>query len=298
MTSGVITPTPPPPAPAAPPPLSPSGRNTVRVLLIVAASVVLIGTVASLGVTAFGLSAMRVTKDTQPLPAAMRSLAIDTGRLPTLIRIVADRDAAEPRVDLRQLDKRQSPGAALVVTNDPTGTRVNARGQSSTFMNWHHGGQLTVTLPPELARRLSVTVQQEDGALMAQADLDQLIARTEDGTVLLSGSARRIEIDSRDGSVITRDPISVGESFTATATDGDITADFKDAPPRTVDVTSRDGDVKIALPAPGPYLVNASTGDEDRTTVVRVPQTSDRDAAAAVITARAVDGDVTIDQLQ
>jgi hypothetical protein len=98
--------------------------------------------------------------------------------------------------------------------------------------------------------------------------------------------------------VITRDPISVGESFTATATDGDITVDFKDAPPRTVDVTSRDGDVKIALPAPGPYLVNASTGDEDRTTVVRVPQTSDRDAAAAVITARAVDGDVTIDQLQ
>ena len=44
-------------------------------------------------------------------------------------------------------------------------------------MNWHHGGQLTVTLPPELARRLSVTVQQEDGALMAQADLDQLIAQ-------------------------------------------------------------------------------------------------------------------------
>jgi hypothetical protein len=106
-----------------------------------------------------------------------------------------------------------------------------------------------------------------------------------------------MEIDSRDGSVVTRDPISVSESFTATATDGDITADFKGAPPRTLDVTSRDGDVKIALPAPGPYLVNASTGDEDRTTVVRVPQTADRDAAAAVVTARAVDGDVTIDQL-
>ena len=289
---------PPPPAPAAPPPLSPGGRNTVRVLLIVAAAVVLLGTVVSLGVTAFGLSAMRVTKDTQPLPAAMRSLTIDTGRLPTLIRIVADRAAAEPRVDLRQVDKKQSAGAALVVTNDATGTRVTAGGQSSTFMNWHHGGQLTVTLPPELARKLSVTVQQEDGALMAQADLDQLIARTEDGAVFLSGSARRIEIDSRDGSVITRDPISVSESFTATATDGDINVDFKDAPPRTLDVTSRDGDVKIALPAPGPYLVNASTGDEDRTTVVRVPQTADRDAAAAVVTARAVDGDVTIDQLQ
>ena len=296
MTSGVMTPTPPPPAPAAPPPLSPGGRTTVRVLLIVAASVVLTGVVASLGVTAFGLSAMRVTSDTQPLPAAMRSLTIDTGRLPTLIRIVADRDAAEPRVDLRQVDKRQSAGAALVVTNDPTGTRVTAGGRSSRFMNWHHGGQLTVTLPTELARRLSVTVQQEDGALMAQADLDQLIARTEDGAVVLSGSARRIEIDSRDGSVRTHDPISVSESFSVTATDGDVSVDFQDAPPRTVDVTSRDGDVKIALPAPGPYLVDASTGDDDSTTVVRVPQTSERDHAAAVVTARAVDGDVTIDQ--
>ena len=99
----------------------------MRVLLIVAAAVVLLGTVVSLGVTAFGLSAMRVTKDTQPLPAAMRSLTIDTGRLPTLIRIVADGAAAEPRVDLRQVDKKQSAGAALVVTNDATGTRVTAR---------------------------------------------------------------------------------------------------------------------------------------------------------------------------
>ncbi len=55
-----------------------------------------------------------------------------------------------------------------------------------------------MVLPPELARRLSVTTQQEDGVLLAQADLDQLIARTEDGAVVLSGSARRIEITHRE----------------------------------------------------------------------------------------------------
>jgi hypothetical protein len=297
MTSAVMTTPSPPPAPAAPPPLSPGGRTAVRVLLIVAASVLVIGTVSSLGVAAFGLSALRVTNDTQPLPAAMRSLTVDTTGSPALIRIVADRNATEPRVDLRQVDTRQAADAALVVTNEPAGTRVSVGRQSGSFMDFHRGGQLTVTLPPELARRLSVTVRQEDGALMAEADLDQLVARTTDGAVLLSGSARRIEVDSQDGSVITRDPISVSESFSASTGDGEIAVDFKDVPPRTVDATSGDGDLTIALPARGPYLVNANTDDGKGTTVVRVPQTSDRDAAAAVITARSNGGDVSITTL-
>jgi hypothetical protein len=255
-----------------------------------------IGTVTSLGVAAFGLSALRVTNDTQPLPAAMRSLTIDASGSPTLIRIVADRDAAEPRLDLRQVDAKQSADAALVVTNEPAGTRVRVGSQSGSFMDWHRGGQLTVTLPPELARRLSVTVQQEDGALMAEADVDQLIARTSDGAVVLSGSAGRIEIDSRDGSVVTRDPISVTESFSATTTDGDIAADFKTAP-RTIDVSTRDGDVTIALPPRGPYLVDANTDYGDGATEVQVPQTNDPDDAAALVTARSEDGNVVVTTL-
>jgi hypothetical protein len=267
----------------------------VRALIVVSATVLLIGTVTSLGVVAFGLSALRVTKDTQSLPAAMRSLTVDTGGAPGFIRIVSDRNAAGPRVDLRQIDTRRVGDAALVVTNDGTGTRVSIGSQSSSsFMSWRRGAELTVTLPPELARRLSVTVQHEDGALMAEADLDQLVARNTDGAVLLRGAARRIEIHSEDGSVITRGPISVSESFRADVTDGNVSVDFKDAPPRTVDVSTVDGNVSITLPPRGPYLVDANA-DEDGTTVVRVPQTSDRNAATAVVTARADDGNVTID---
>jgi hypothetical protein len=295
MTSALTT-TPPPPASAAPPPLTPGGRTAVRVLLIVAASVLVVGTVAGLGVSAFGLSALRVTNDTRTLPAGMRSLTIDTTGSPAMVHIVTDRSAAEPRVDLRQVDSRRSAQAALDVANDGTGTRVSFSAPSGAFMDWHRGGDLTVTLPPELAQRLSVTVQQEDGALRADADLDQLVARMSDGAVFLSGSARRIEIDSRDGAVITRDPISVTESFRVDSRDGKVSLDFK-AAPRTVDVTARDGSIAIALPAAGPYLVNANTGDQDAAAVVRVPQTSDRKAAAAVITARADDGDVDITTL-
>jgi hypothetical protein len=288
---------PPPPSPAAPPPLTPGSRTAVRVLLVVAAAVLLIGTVSSLAVAAFGLSALRMTTDTQPLPAAMRSLTVDTADSTTLVRIVTDRAAAEPRVDLRQVDSRRSPGAAVSVANEPAGTRVTVASRSGAFMDWNRAGELTVTLPPDLARRLSVTVQQEDGVVMAQADLDQLVARTIDGAVLLSGSARRIEITSQDGSVTTREPISVTESFSATTSDGDISVDFKNAPPKTVDVTSRDGDVTIALPPRGPYLVDANTDYGDGSTDVQVPQTNDPDDAAALVTARSEDGNVVVTTL-
>jgi hypothetical protein len=95
--------------------------------------------------------------------------------------------------------------------------------------------------------------------------------------VVLSGAARRIEIHNVDGEVVTRDPISVTESFSA---------------------TTETGDVILALPARGPYLVNANTGQERGATVVRVPQTTNREDAAAVVTARSETGDVVIDDLR
>jgi hypothetical protein len=285
---------PPPPSPAAPPPLTPGSRTAVRVLLVVAAAVLLIGTVSSLAVAAFGLSALRMTTDTQPLPAAMKSLTVDTADSTTLVRIVTDRAAAEPRVDLRQVDSRRSPGAAVSVTNEPGGTRVTVPSQSGAIMDWNRAGELTVTLPPDLARKLSVTVQQEDGLVMAQADVDQLVARTIDGAVMLSGAARRVEITSRDGSVITRDPISVTESFSATTSDGSINVDFKNAAPKTIDATTRGGDVAIALPPRGRYLVDANTDNGDGSTEVQVPQTNDPADAAALVTARSKDGHVVV----
>lgn len=288
---------PPPPSPAAPPPLTPGNRTAVRVVLVVAAAVLLIGTVSSLAVAAFGLSALRMTTDTQPLPSAMKSLTVDTADTTTLVRIVADAAATAPRVDLRQVDSRQSPGAAVSVANEPAGTRVTVASHSGAFMDWNRAGELTVTLPPDLARKLSVTVQQEDGVVMAQADVDQLVARTIDGAIVLSGSARRIEITSQDGSVVTREPISVTESFNATTSDGSINVDFKNAAPKTIDVTSRDGSVTIALPPHGPYLVDANTDYGDGSTDVQVPQTNDPDDAAAVITARSEDGSVVVTTL-
>jgi hypothetical protein len=45
-------------------------------------------------------------------------------------------------------------------------------------------------------------------------------------------------------------------------------------------------------------VVNANTGEEQGATVVRVPQTTNRDNAAAVVTARCETGDVIIDDLR
>lgn len=287
---------PPPPAPANPtPPLSPGGRTAVRATLIIAAAVLVVGALVALSVAAWGISSFRVITDSKALPATMRSLVVDTGSVPVAVRLITDRDAREPRADLRMVNSTAAGQNPLVLNTEGDQARITINGESSPFLQWSRGGEITVVLPPDLARRLSVTTQQDNGVVFASADLDQLVANTDNGAVLLSGSARRIEIHTDNGQVISRDRISVSESFTATTDNGEIAVDFADTPPRTIDVTSDNGDIIVALPARGPYAVDADTDNGDA--VVRVPQTTDRDAAASVITARSQNGDVVIEEL-
>jgi hypothetical protein len=292
----VTTIAPPPPAPATPPPLSPGGRTAVRVTLIVAAAALAVGAVVSLGTVAWGISSFRVITDTKPLPTAMRSLVVDTGRVPVAVRITTDREAREPRADLRMVNSTRAGANPLAVNTDRGDTRLTINGEPTPFLQWGRAGEITLVLPPDLARRLTVTTEQENGVVLAYADLDQLIARTDNGEVVLGGSARRILIHTENGDVVTGDPISVSESFSANSANGDIKVDFAETAPRTVDATSENGDVIVGLPARGPYVVNANTENGD--TAVRVPRATDRENAAAVVTARSENGDVIIDDLR
>jgi hypothetical protein len=288
----IIAPPPPAkPAESAPPPLSPGGRTALRAVLVAVAAIFVAGTVGSLGVAAWGVSAVRVVADSKNLPVDMRSLTIDTADVASAVRIITDRDAREPTVAMRQVRSTRSTEHSLVVTGDQAGTRVAVSdGGKTPFLPWDRVGELTVTLPPDLARRLSVNVQQEDGVLILQSDIEQLTARNTDGAVVLDGSARRVEIHTTDAHIVTRKPLSVSESFTVESVDGDITVDFADAAPRRIDIASRDGDVSVALPPAGPYLVRASGGS----TQVRVPQTDDPVRAVGQVTVSAQDGNVTI----
>jgi len=299
VTTIAPPPTAPPvnPPPSSPPPLSPGGRTAIRVLLIAAAAVLVLGSVATLGVAAWGLSTFRVVTDSRPLPPTMRSLIVDTGQLPVAVRITADPEATQPRADMRMIKSARAGSHPLTVSTDSTGTRLTISGEPSPFLQWGRAGEITVVLPPEVARGLTVTSQQRTGVLMTQADLGQVTARMTHGAVLLSGSARRIEVDSVDGDVLARTAIAVTESFRATTANGDIEVDFKTAP-RTLDATTDNGDIRIALPPSGPYVVNADTSDRSGDTVVRVPQTSDRTDAASIVTARSDTGDITIDELR
>jgi hypothetical protein len=260
--------------------------------------VLVVGALVSLGVVAWGVAGFRVITDSKPLPSAMRSVVVDTGSVPVAIRITTDREAREPRADLRMVNSTRAGAKPLAVNSDAAGTRVTINGEASTFLDFGRAGEIALVLPPDLARKLTVTTQQHNGVVRAQADIDQLNATTDNGEVVLSGSARRIDIHTNNGDVVTRQPISVSESFSATTDNGDIKVDFSDAAPRTIDTASDNGDVIIALPEPGPYVVNANTGADHGTTVVRVPQTTNRENAAAVVTARSENGDVIIDDLR
>jgi hypothetical protein len=291
----VTTIAPPPPAPPTPP-LSPRGRTAVRATLIVAAAVLVVGVLVALSVAAWGISSFRVITDSKALPSAMRSLVIHTGSLPVAVRITADRDAREPRVDLRMVNSTAAAANPLAIGADGAEARVTINGESWGFLQWGRGGEITVVLPPELARRLAVTTEQDNGVVLAEADLDQLVARTDNGAVILSGSARRIEVHTDNGSVRTREPISVSESFSATTDNGEVEVGFAEATPRTVDATTDNGEVLIALPASGAYVVNASTDNGD--TDIRVRQAANSENATAVVTVRSQNGDVVIDDLR
>lgn len=263
--------------------------------MVIAALTVIAITVALLAAAAFGLSALRLVTDHQNLPTTMRSLTVDTADSPMAVRIVSDRDAAEPRVDVRMVASDRRDRENLTVTTDADGTHLRVDAQTG-FLPWGDPGEITITVPPELGRQLAVTVRQDTGVLIAQADLDQLTATTTDGAIILRGTVRRVEVRGQDSNIRAREPITVTESFTASTVSGDVDVRFADTPPRQIDATTRDGDIEISLPPPGPYLVHAHSGDGGAT--VRVPETTDPARATSEITARSDDGNVVIDSVR
>ncbi|MEZ0051817.1 hypothetical protein ABIA30_002825 [Mycobacterium sp. MAA66] len=288
MTSEFVTNPTDAPAPRS---LTPSGRSAIRTLLVIAAVAVTVSAVVGVGGIAWGIASLRVAADTQTLPANMEALTIDTGQVPTAIRIISDRNLREPKVRMRLLNTSRTDAGALTVARDGNAIGLTIAGTPSQLLNFGPPGEITVTLPPDVAHRLSVTTKQRTGLLFSQSELSQLTVRNTDGAVVLDGDARRIEIHTQSGEIRTRDAISVTDAFTADTNDGHISVDFRDAAPRTVQVTGRDADIEIALPPAGPYLVRAQAGNDLK---VRVPQTDDAARAAAQVTARAEDGSVTI----
>lgn len=276
---------------AAPPALTPGGRSAMRSLLVVTAIVVTLSTAAGIGGLAWGISSVRVAAETETLPADFSSLTIDTGNMPTAIRITSDRNVSEPRVRMRLLNTAKDDHQALQVTRNGGAVSLTVTGEPSPLFDFGPPGEIMVTLPPDVAHRLSVTTKQQVGVMLSQTDLDQLTVHNTDGAVVLGGNARRIEIHTQSGDIQTRAPIVVTDAFVAESTDGHIGVDFREVAPRTVDITNRDSDIDITVPSGGPYLVRAQAGDQAK---VRVPQTEDPARAVAQITARTDDGSISI----
>lgn len=276
---------------AAPPALTPGGRSAMRSLLVVTAIVVTLSAAAGIGGLAWGISSVRVAAETETLPADFSSLTIDTGNMPTAIRITSDRNVSEPRVRMRLLNTTKDDHQALQVTRNGGAVSLTVTGEPSPLFDFGPPGEIMVTLPPDVAHRLSVTTKQQVGVMLSQTDLDQLIVHNTDGAVVLGGNARRIEIHTQSGDIQTRAPIVVTDAFVAESTDGHIGVDFREVAPHTVDITNRDSDIDITVPSGGPYLVRAQAGDQAK---VRVPQTEDPARAVAQITARTDDGSISI----
>lgn len=266
-------------------------RATIRVVLVFVAALVILGTVGGLGTLAYAVGGSRIVNDKQELPDGMRSLAVDTGNVPVSVRLITDADATEPRIDLRMLTSTDS---RLTIANDGTSSRVTLDGGSEFLWGLIGTGEIKVILPPDVARDLSVTVNYQTGALSTDGDLDQLIARSDVGSVTLGGSARLIDVGLRHGDIRTSARIAVTESIRATTESGRISLEFS-SPPRTSEATAG-GAVTVGLPGPGPYRVRAQAQGPGGETTVTVPQTADLSAPG--VTAQSKSGNVLIAELR
>ncbi|WP_099022267.1 DUF4097 family beta strand repeat-containing protein [Mycolicibacterium palauense] len=279
------------------------GRTGIRVTLVVAATLLLLGTLGGLTAAAVGLGSTRVTADSRPLPSTMRSLTVDTAELPVTLRLRSDPQADRPRVEMRLVSPAGARPQHLEIDAGQPEVRITVRGEESRWVDWAQAGQLTVVLPPALAADLSVQTTHQAGILLVDTALRALVTHTTHGAVILNGAAGSVEVHTEHGMVATRSPIAVRESFVADSVDGDIRVDIDvdnadvdnaQAPTRIEAVTGN-GDVRIGLPRRGPYAVTAQAGYLGGTTIA-VEQTRDPGRALATVVARSSTGSVTVDE--
>jgi hypothetical protein len=139
-----------------------------------------------------------------------------------------------------------------------------------------------------------VMVNQRAGSLSTDADLDQLVVKTDNGAVTLGGSARRVDVSVRRGDISTSTRIAVTESFRAETESGRISVEFRAAPRTTEGIAS--GDVTVGVPGPGPYRVRAQSEGLHGETTVTVPETADPSAPG--VTAHSKSGNVMVTELR
>lgn len=283
---------PPTPWPASPPPvITPAARTAIRSVIVVVAALVALATVGSLGAISFALATSRVVIDTEELPLATRSLTIDTNGVAVPVRLITDADATAPRVDLRMVTRTDD--TRLAVVSDGTGSRVTLSAGDSAFLLLA-GTRMNVVLPTNVAREMNVTVNHQTGSFSTDADLNHLTVNSGDGTVILGGSARRIDVDVRRGDITTNTRIAVAESFSASATDGAISVEFRAAPQVTEAIAS--GNVVVGLPGLGAYRVRAGSEAPNGSTTVTVPETSDPTAPGVIV--RSKTGNVSVEEIR
>ncbi|WP_082973861.1 hypothetical protein [Mycobacterium sp. E740] len=263
-------------------------RIAMRVVLVVIAALTCVGALGGLGVLAFQIAGSRVVTDAQTLPAGMRTLGIDSRDAPTVVRVVTDPSADESRVEVRMVTR--TGASPLVVEAGDAGARVAVDGSGSRFLGFNSGAELTIRLTPDVARELSVTVHQRAGSLSVGADLDRLVAKADNASVTLGGSAHVVDVEVGTGDISTSTGIAVTEAFRASTESGGASVQLHTAP-RTTEVLAT-GNVTVKLPGPGPYRVRAETDMTHGATTVSVPETTD--PGAPEVTAHSKNGDVQV----
>lgn len=240
--------------------VSESTRSSLRVLIVVAAIVVLLIPIAF--TVAHGASRMNYGKVdvSEPLSTNLKELKLNVAEATVSVRI--------------KTSETDAPGAQLTgsgpddetpdLTVSETGTSSSVSVENEDFSDNY---RLTVTLPAATSKNIKLVVDGDQSSVDAEGNFKEIVAATGSGSIDISGDTGRVETSTDLGSIDMRGSfdsidattdsgsidgsnLTVRDRVNASTSMGSVSLDFSNeaAPKSGISAKAEDGSIDLRLP--------------------------------------------------
>ena len=262
---------------------APTQPNTLRTVLLVVGSVVLVAIIGYLVIAVVATANRSDASREVEISESFDDVSVDVGVADVVIEYA---DVADATVDFRQNDARRT----FDFDADLVGSTLEVRVTDKWSGFWLPFGNqsapvVTITLPESL-EELDIEVESGVGDVALEGAFGDVDLGSGVGDIRLEGSATEADIETSVGDITARD-FSVEGALTVTSSTGDVTLSLEDVP-ESLEVSSNVGDQNITIPD-GSYRVETESGVGD----ISIAVDNDSDASTLLRFTSSV-GDITV----
>ena len=248
---------------------APAQQNTLRTILLVVGSVVLVAIIGYL-VIAVVTNANRSDASREvEFSESFDDVSVDVGVADVVVEYA---DVDDATVAFRQNDANRTFDFDAELVGSTLEVRVTDRWSGFWLPFGNQSSPTVIITLPESLEELDIEVESGVGDVALEGAFGEVDLGSGVGDVRLEGSALEADVETSVGDITARN-FSVEGEFTVVSSTGDVTLSL-DEVPAALDVTSNVGDQTITLPR-GSYRVETETGVGDLT--ISVDNDSDAD---------------------